>query len=133
MVQTGGCLCGAVAYEIDALPGPVIECHCRTCRKAHGSAFKVGSPVPKDAFRWTRGEEQLSSYESAPGKLRWFCAVCGSHLVSIRAEAPIVALAVATLDDESVVPAPSAQLWVSEKAEWFDPDPRRRAFAEFAE
>ena len=35
----GSCLCGAVAYEADALSGPIGHCHCRTCRKAHSAAF----------------------------------------------------------------------------------------------
>jgi hypothetical protein len=28
---TGSCLCGSVAYEVDADPGPIVHCHCRTC------------------------------------------------------------------------------------------------------
>jgi hypothetical protein len=35
---TGSCLCQAVAYEVDADPGPFVHCHCRTCRKTHASA-----------------------------------------------------------------------------------------------
>lgn len=121
-MHTGSCLCGAVTYEIDDLPGPVVECHCRTCRKTHGSAFKVGSPVPKALFRWTGGDDVRRAFESSPGKQRWFCSTCGTHLASERAEGP-VALAVATLDDESAVAAPSMHIWASDKAAWFDPDP----------
>ncbi len=39
---TGGCLCGAVRYEIDAdqLADDASYCHCSMCRRWSGSAFK---------------------------------------------------------------------------------------------
>jgi len=64
-VLTGSCLCKGVAYEVDAVPGAIVHCHCETCRKTHGSAFSSVSSVPRDKFRWTRGKELLSSYESS--------------------------------------------------------------------
>ena len=33
---TGGCLCGAVRYEVDRPLRDVVLCHCAMCRKAHG-------------------------------------------------------------------------------------------------
>ena len=75
---TGSCLCKSVAYEVDAAPGPIVHCHCETCRKTHGSAFSSVSNVPRDKFRWVRGQEQLSSYESSPGKFRHFCSRCAA-------------------------------------------------------
>ena len=56
---TGSCLCGSVAYEVDADPGPIVHCHCRTCRKTHGSAFSTATNVPRDRFRWISGEDLL--------------------------------------------------------------------------
>lgn len=122
-IHEGSCLCGAVTYEADALPGPALECHCRTCRKAHGSAFKVGTKVLREAFRWTRGDAERRGYESSPGKQRWFCSRCGTHLASERPEAPFLMLSLATLDTEPGF-GPSAHIWVCDKASWFDPDPR---------
>ncbi|WP_456756326.1 GFA family protein [Bradyrhizobium sp. USDA 4461] len=52
---TGSCLCQAVAYEVDSAPGSFVHCHCRTCRKTHGSAFSSVMPVARDAFRWIQG------------------------------------------------------------------------------
>jgi len=68
---TGSCLCGSVAYEVDADPGPIVHCHCRTCRKTHGSAFSTVTNVPRDRFRWIRGESLLRGFESSPGKTRY--------------------------------------------------------------
>lgn len=41
----GSCLCGAVAYGVDAEIGPIVHCHCPTSRKTHGSAFFPLSPA----------------------------------------------------------------------------------------
>ncbi len=51
---TGSCLCGNVAYEVNADPGPIVHCHCSTCRKTHGSAFSTVTNVPRDRFRWIK-------------------------------------------------------------------------------
>ena len=81
---SGSCLCGRVAYEVDASPGPIVHCHCVTCRKTHGSAFSTVTNVPRNRFRWTKGEDLLKGFESAPGKTRYFCSQCGSHIVAAR-------------------------------------------------
>jgi hypothetical protein len=83
----GSCLCGDVAYEVDSDPGPIVHCHCATCRKTHGSAFSTVTNVPRDRFRWIKGESLLRGFESSPGKTRYFCSQCGSHIIAARAKA----------------------------------------------
>ena len=41
MTTTGGCLCGAVRYEIEGDPLLSAVCHCRNCQKQAGSAMSV--------------------------------------------------------------------------------------------
>jgi hypothetical protein len=79
----GSCLCGAIAFEADSV-GPINFCNCRNCRKASGTAFAANASVPRNAFRWIRGEALLSSYESSPGKVRRFCSRCGSPMSAER-------------------------------------------------
>ena len=38
-MRTGGCLCGAVRYEVTGPLAPIQLCHCGQCRKAQGSAL----------------------------------------------------------------------------------------------
>jgi hypothetical protein len=127
----GSCLCGQVAYEVDAALGPIVHCHCETCRKTHGSAFSSLSNVPRDRFRWTKGREILSSFESSPGKVRHFCSKCGSHIVAERTARDTVLLRLGCLD--STVPERAAiHIWRSDGASWYDPKDQLPEFAEGA-
>jgi len=117
---TGSCLCGRVAYEVDAEPGPIVHCHCITCRKTHGSAFSTVSRVPRGRFRWTRGESLLRGFESSPGKTRYFCSHCGSHIVAERAGTDTILLRMGCLDS-AIADRPKMHIWRSDAASWYDP------------
>ena len=125
----GTCLCGSVAYEVDAEAGPIAHCHCRTCRKAHGSAFSTVTNVPRDRFRWTRGEDLLKGYESSPGKTRYFCTQCGSQMVAERPGTGTILLRMGCLDTP-IVQKPKAHIWRSLGASWFDPKDQLPEFQE---
>jgi len=116
----GSCLCGSVAYEVDADIGPIVHCHCQTCRKTHGSAFSTVSPVPREKFRFTKGEDLLGAFESSPGKFRRFCTRCGSHIVAERIAQPVVLLRLGCLDTE-ITARPRMHIWRSDAAGWYDP------------
>lgn len=113
----GSCLCGAIEYEVDKLDMPITQCHCRTCRKAHAAPFASSAGVMREHFRWTKGEAQLASYESSPGKLRHFCKTCGSHLVGERPSQAHVIVRVATLDDDPGM-KPEMHIWCSHDVPW---------------
>lgn len=113
----GSCLCGAVEYEVDQLDMPIIHCHCRTCRKAHAAPYASTAGVMREHFRWLKGEDMLKAFESSPGKLRYFCSNCGSHVVAERPAQPHVIVRVATLDDDPGV-RPQAHIWCSHDVPW---------------
>jgi hypothetical protein len=113
----GSCLCGAIEYEIDQLDMPIGHCHCRTCRKAHAAAFSSAAGVTREHFRWLKGKEKLTTFESSPGKLRHFCSVCGSHLVAERSMQSHVIVRVATLDEDPLA-KPTMRIWRSHDAFW---------------
>ncbi|MCL7422944.1 MAG: GFA family protein [Methylobacter sp.] len=115
----GSCLCGAIAYEIDSIDMPAGHCHCRTCKKAHAAPFATTAGVMREHFRWLRGEDRLSSFESSPGKLRHFCPVCGSHLVAERKGQPHVIVRLATLDEDPGV-RPVMHIWTSHDVPWLE-------------
>jgi hypothetical protein len=113
----GSCLCGAVAYEVDALSGAIVHCHCHTCRKAHSAAFNTAARVRRESFRWTCGDEVRTAFESTPGKLRHFCPRCGSHLMAEWKGADEVVLRIGSVDD-GLESGPAAHIWVSHIAAW---------------
>lgn len=116
---TGSCLCGAVAYEADARLERIVNCHCRTCRKTHGTAFSSVAAGPRDKFRWVRGKELLNAFESSPGKFRRLCTLCGSHVVTERIKQPSMLLRLGCLDTP-IAGRPQIHIWRSEAASWYD-------------
>ena len=49
---SGGCACGAIRYEWAADPLIMMNCHCRDCQKASGSAYAAIVVVRKPLFRF---------------------------------------------------------------------------------
>lgn len=78
----GGCLCGAVRYEITRAPTSAGYCHCTHCRRRTGSDHSVNARVPREAFRLLAGAERLRAYEPPGGIPKIFCSVCGSAVFS---------------------------------------------------
>jgi hypothetical protein len=115
----GSCACHAIEYEVDQLDMPIGHCHCVTCRKVHASAYTTTAGVNRDHFRWLKGEASLSSYESSPGKIRYFCSRCGSHLVAERLNQPHIILRVATLDEDPNA-KPVMHIWLSHGVPWLE-------------
>lgn len=77
-ITTGGCLCGAVRYEVQGRLRDVVNCHCSQCRRlngnygAHSKALKVKITIKKD--------EGLSWYKISDRVRRGFCRECGAGL-----------------------------------------------------
>ena len=78
---TGGCLCGAVRFEVT---GPFLRagwCHCERCRRHSGAAAGVQGRVARADFRLLAGAERVVAWRPAPGAaVKAFCEVCGSSL-----------------------------------------------------
>ncbi|WP_421862004.1 GFA family protein [Motiliproteus sp.] len=117
MMINGSCLCGKVSYSITGAVGEIVHCHCQTCRKAHGSAFSSVAAVADDAFN-LHGAEHLKSFESSPGKLRYFCAHCGTQIYAKRDNTEHVILRLGSLDDDPKT-VEQKHIWVSDKASWY--------------
>ncbi len=96
----GSCLCGAVQYEVSKMEGPLIHCHCNYCRKTHAAAFSSNLTALQANFKLTSGIASVKSYESSPGKQRFFCANCGSSLWHKKESTPDVLTVKVGLIDE---------------------------------
>lgn len=77
-VTTGGCLCGAVRYEVKGPLRNVVNCHCSMCQRLHGG-FGPHSKARKANITVTT-DKGLAWYKSSEIARRGFCRECGSSL-----------------------------------------------------
>lgn len=120
MLIKGGCLCGAIRYEVNAPPISTGYCHCSCCRKFSGSAVNAWTAFPASAVRFLNGEPHY--FASTPIALRGFCQKCGASLtyklIKPRETAYLV-LHTSSLDQPENY-APSIHSGIESKMPWFD-------------
>jgi hypothetical protein len=72
--HTGGCHCGAVRYEVEAVLDQAMQCNCSICSKK----ASLLSFVPAERFRLLSGEDLLTDYQFGHKVIHHlFCATCG--------------------------------------------------------
>ena len=99
VMYKGSCLCGKIHYRINSELSDFSYCHCRSCRKASGTAHGSNAGVDRRHFDLWDPEELLREYESSPGKFRTFCSNCGSPIFAyLAATKDLVRVRLGTLD-----------------------------------
>jgi hypothetical protein len=119
-VTPGGCLCGAVRYEVREEPLSAVFCHCRGCQLAHASPFAALALIPAGGTVITRGQPTRHDTvaDSGSATFREFCGACGTHLFSGGAAFPeFRSIKIATLDDPSAI-SPVAHVWTERRIDW---------------
>lgn len=83
-LETGGCSCGAVRYEVSVKPLIVHCCHCTDCQRLTGSAFAVNALVEADHVRVISGEVAIDRLPTPSGRPQdlYHCAQCSGSLWS---------------------------------------------------
>lgn len=95
--RQGGCLCGAVRYEVRGRLRQIVVCHCGQCRRWTGHVVaatrtrRENLTILKDAA--------LAWFESSPGVWRGFCGACGSSLFWTQSGGERVSIMAGSLDD----------------------------------
>jgi hypothetical protein len=123
-VVTGGCLCGAVRYEIAAAPIVTRVCWCRLCQKlgAGGPTVNVCFPTDKTTVTGALSDHQAIA-DSGNVMHRRFCPSCGTHLFSEAEARPhLVFVRAGSLDDPEIA-KPEMTMWTSEAPSWACIDP----------
>jgi hypothetical protein len=122
MTQTtlkGGCLCGAVKFEVSGAPTRFLHCHCSRCRKATGTGHASNLFLQPGTLKWASGEEQVRAYK-VPEAQRFtntFCATCGGRLPRQAAGTDIVMVPAGSLDDEPPI-KPQGRIFYGSRAQW---------------
>ena len=125
---TGGCLCGALRYEVSGAPTWTGYCHCTLCQRSTGAPVLAFASVPFNRFEIVTGEP--ARYASSNHGERWFCATCGTQIAYCEIDDPKeVDLNVGSLDDPNRVP-PQCHIFESSRIAWFNTDDDLPRFAE---
>jgi hypothetical protein len=84
MAIAGGCLCGAVRFEIDAdAPLTVRQCWCRVCQYLGAGSGMVSAGFLKDAVNVSGPlTDYVSCADSGSVMHRRFCPQCGTQVFS---------------------------------------------------
>jgi hypothetical protein len=115
---TGGCLCGAVRYEVTE---PLLHagyCHCTRCQRRTGSAAAVSARVAPGSLRVTSGEELIRSFDPPDGFSKAFCSACGGALWARSRDDPdMIVVRMGTFDSDPGI-RPSYRQFVAYAAPW---------------
>jgi len=114
----GGCLCGAVTYQVHGPFNLMVHCHCSMCRKHHGSAFATFVGAPLMGFKWLRGEDQIDSYASSTNGVRRFCRHCGSVMPTLIEDMDLAMIPAGNLQGDLHM-RPQCHVFVGSKAPWY--------------
>ena len=116
LLWSGGCLCGAVRYEVSGPLRAVVACHCSQCRRTSGhfGAFTATRPedlvlIESDGLRWYRSSETAR---------RGFCGVCGSNLFWEPVSGGLVSICAGTLDLPTGL-ASAAHVFVEDSGDYY--------------
>lgn len=113
----GRCLCGTVEYAVRDEFIYAANCHCSSCRRATGSAFKPFAGIERDKLTVIKGLASLRIFGEEQGHDAHCCA-CGSLLYSVVREGAYVHVTMGTLIDDPTI-RPTKHIFVGSKAPWF--------------
>ncbi|MFM5929778.1 MAG: GFA family protein [Novosphingobium sp.] len=121
--RSGGCLCGAVRYEMPWPPKALVVCHCCDCQKQAGTAFSVVGVARRDDLV-VSGDLQTFSHPGSSGQTvnRKFCGNCGSPILTDTAAArdqDIIFFKAGTLDQSADL-KPTVHYWTRSAQHWFE-------------
>ena len=113
---TGGCLCGAVRFEIRGRLRDIIACHCRECRIVSGHFTAATATRPENlSFTEDRGLRWFESSEIAD---RGFCHLCGSTLFWRPRSGDRISIYAGSLDGPTGLRM-AAHIFVGEKGDYY--------------
>jgi hypothetical protein len=117
---SGGCLCGAVRYELTPPLRPVVACHCSQCRRTSGN-YVSATAVPRQHFALMNGDG-LQWYRSSPQAERGFCRTCGSSLFWSADGLDTITIMTGTIDGETGLRT-VAHICVADKGDYYQLHP----------
>jgi hypothetical protein len=117
--KTGQCLCGRTTFTLTDDNPTVAICHCTHCQKQTGSAFSIVTISPRDRFVCAGPLKKFNDIGESGGAVsRWFCAECGSPILTEAAAMAGAAIVKAGCFDDTSWLKPSLQIYCDSRQEW---------------
>lgn len=130
-ILTGGCLCGAVRYQVMKKFSHFFLCHCKQCQQLTGSAFAANILTSPKNIQWLKGNEKVCCYKHPSRDFsKAFCSVCGSALPFINQSGKSLIIPAGSLLT-SVEDVPKANIFVNEQVHWLNPALAAKKFSQF--
>ncbi len=132
-LHSGGCLCGAIRYD---LTGPSLfesQCCCRDCQKATGTGHTTIVGILREQLT-VHGVPQVHvcTGESGGDVARHFCGVCAGRIfTSGTLPGDIVMVQAGSLDDPNAV-TPQNVIYGKDVVAWDHFDPRLKVYELYA-
>lgn len=119
--HSGGCICGAVRYQLTSKPIFVHCCHCTECQRLSGSAYAVNVLIEMDRVALLAGEIRSHVVPTDTGRTQTImrCKDCGVGLWSHHPDLGqrIAIVFCGTLDSADTF-APAAHCFTRSKHPW---------------
>lgn len=124
IILTGGCMCGAVRYELNSKPITVGLCHCNRCRPQSGTSFSMVAFFERSGL-FLKGETAVFDDIGTSGLrvLRRYCPKCGSPLTTEPDIAPTIFFLKTGGLDQTDWLHPNIELFVTRRLAWVSPVP----------
>jgi hypothetical protein len=115
---TGGCLCGAVRFEVDRPLVSASYCHCTRCQRRTGAAASAQALIEPGSLHIVKGQDVVRAFRPADGWAKLFCPECGSALFSqSQADSAQMTIRMGAFDSDPGI-RPQARYHVATAAVW---------------
>lgn len=114
---TGGCMCGAVRYEVTEPLVSASYCHCTRCQRRTGGAASASGRVAPGSLRVVSGEDLVAEWVPDEGFAKCFCSACGSALWSRHPKTGATSVRLGTFDGDPGI-RPQWHQFVAYAASW---------------
>ncbi|KTD61570.1 GFA family protein [Legionella spiritensis] len=121
MTMQGGCLCGAVRFQLKGTVNGFYFCHCSRCQKSSGSAHASNLFVSNGTLVWEQGENVCADYEHEGTRFsKRFCKRCACPLPRIIDDKnKLIQVPAGSLDGDQYF-KPTAHIFMESKKCWED-------------
>ena len=129
----GGCLCGAVTFEVSDDFDHFQLCHCTQCQKTTGTAHASNLFTRLDQFTWLTGPDTIARYDVEGRSIsNAFCTRCGSRVPYVSRSGRVMVVPAGSLDEQPGM-VPKANIFWPERAGWYDQGLKAPAYDTFVD